>query len=247
MGVVYRAEDQRIGRQVAIKTLTEGFSGQADMLERFYREAQAGILRHSNIVIVYDLGDEEGVPFIVMEYVNGEPLDKIISSGRAAAADRQAQLSCTSSGTLAQGPTSSTATCTISTLMGGTHNVTATYVPGTDPNYSAAGPSTPFSQVVNPGTTTVTLTSVPTTSSVNQSVTFTTVVTPALLDATNPQGAVTLTDGLTGTTLCTVTLNPNATVPTCTTTLGLAGAHTITASYTSSNTDYSGTPAPTIR
>ena len=83
MGVVYRAEDKRIGRQVAIKTLTEGFSGQADMLERFYREAQAGILQHPNIVIVYDLGDEDGVPFIVMEYVNGEPLDKVITSGRA--------------------------------------------------------------------------------------------------------------------------------------------------------------------
>lgn len=82
MGVVYRAEDKRIGRQVAIKTLTEGFSGQPEMLERFYREAQAGILQHPNIVIVYDLGDEDGVPFIVMEYVSGEPLDKLIASGR---------------------------------------------------------------------------------------------------------------------------------------------------------------------
>ena len=82
MGVVYRAEDRRIGRQVAIKTLTEGFSGQPDMLERFYREAQAGILQHPNIVIVYDLGDEDGVPFIVMEFVEGEPLDKIIASGK---------------------------------------------------------------------------------------------------------------------------------------------------------------------
>ncbi|HEX3469691.1 MAG TPA: protein kinase [Silvibacterium sp.] len=82
MGVVYRAEDKRIGRLVAIKTLTEGFSGQPDLLERFYREAQAGILQHPNIVIVYDLGDEDGIPFIVMEHVNGEPLDKIITSGR---------------------------------------------------------------------------------------------------------------------------------------------------------------------
>ena len=82
MGIVYRAEDKRIGRLVAIKTLTEGFSGQPEMLERFYREAQAGILQHPNIVIVYDLGDEDGMPFIVMEYVNGEPLDKLISSGR---------------------------------------------------------------------------------------------------------------------------------------------------------------------
>ena len=82
MGVVYRAEDKRIGRLVAIKTLTENFSGQPEMLERFYREAQAGILQHPNIVIVYDLGDEDGVPFIVMEYVSGEPLDKLIASGR---------------------------------------------------------------------------------------------------------------------------------------------------------------------
>ena len=82
MGVVYRAEDKRIGRKVAIKTLTEGFSGQPEMLERFYREAQAGILQHPNIVIVYDLGDEDGTPFIVMEFVEGEPLDKLINSGR---------------------------------------------------------------------------------------------------------------------------------------------------------------------
>jgi predicted Ser/Thr protein kinase len=82
MGVVYRAEDKRIGRLVAIKTLTEGFAGQPDMLERFYREAQAGILQHPNIVIVYDLGDEDGMPFIVMEYVDGDPLDKLIASGR---------------------------------------------------------------------------------------------------------------------------------------------------------------------
>ena len=82
MGVVYRAEDRRIGRLVAIKTLTEGFTGEPEMLERFYREAQAGILQHPNIVIVYDLGDEDGTPFIVMEYVEGEPLDKVISSGR---------------------------------------------------------------------------------------------------------------------------------------------------------------------
>lgn len=82
MGVVYRAEDKRIGRLVAIKTLTEGFSGQPEMLERFYREAQAGILQHPNIVIVYDLGDEDGMPFIVMEYVSGDPLDKLIASGR---------------------------------------------------------------------------------------------------------------------------------------------------------------------
>ena len=77
MGVVYRARDSRLGRIVAIKMLTEGFSGNADMLQRFYREAsQTGALRHNNIVIVYDAGDQDGEPYIVMEYVEGEPLDK---------------------------------------------------------------------------------------------------------------------------------------------------------------------------
>jgi eukaryotic-like serine/threonine-protein kinase len=79
MGVVYRARDARIGRNVAIKTLTEGFSGNADMLKRFYQEAgHTGNLRHPNIVIIYDFGDENGLPYIVMEYLDGEPLDRLI-------------------------------------------------------------------------------------------------------------------------------------------------------------------------
>lgn len=79
MGVVYRARDTRIGRNVAIKTLTEGFSGNADMLRRFYQEAgHTGNLRHPNIVIIYDFGDEDGLPYIVMEYLDGDPLDRLI-------------------------------------------------------------------------------------------------------------------------------------------------------------------------
>ncbi len=79
MGVVYRARDPRIGRDVAIKTLTEGFSGEPDMLKRFYQEAgHTGNLRHPNIVTVYDFGDEDGLPYIVMEFLDGEPLDKLI-------------------------------------------------------------------------------------------------------------------------------------------------------------------------
>lgn len=79
MGVVYRARDTRIGRNVAIKTLTEGFAGNADMLKRFYQEAgHTGNLRHPNIVIIYDFGDENGLPYIVMEYLDGDPLDKLI-------------------------------------------------------------------------------------------------------------------------------------------------------------------------
>lgn len=79
MGVVYRARDTRIGRNVAIKTLTEGFAGNADMLKRFYQEAgHTGNLRHPNIVIIYDFGDENGLPYIVMEYLDGDPLDRLI-------------------------------------------------------------------------------------------------------------------------------------------------------------------------
>lgn len=79
MGVVYRARDSRLGRVVAIKMLTEGYSGNSEMLQRFYREAsQTGALRHNNIVIVYDAGDQDGEPYIVMEYVEGEPLDKTL-------------------------------------------------------------------------------------------------------------------------------------------------------------------------
>ncbi len=83
MGVVYKATDPRIGRLVAIKMMTGGFAENPDLLKRFYREAQStGMLQHPNIVIVYDLGDQDGNPYLVMEYLEGEPLDKIIASRR---------------------------------------------------------------------------------------------------------------------------------------------------------------------
>jgi serine/threonine-protein kinase len=82
MGVVYRAIDKQIGREVAIKTLTQGFSGDDNMLARFYEEGRrTGRLNHPNIVIVYDLGDDNGTPYIVMERVAGQPLDKLMRPG----------------------------------------------------------------------------------------------------------------------------------------------------------------------
>jgi serine/threonine-protein kinase len=82
MGVVYRGIDKQIGREVAIKTLTEGFSGDPAMLSRFYDEVRIlGRLNHPNIVTVYEVGDDDGTPYIVMERVQGEPLDKLIASG----------------------------------------------------------------------------------------------------------------------------------------------------------------------
>ncbi len=90
MGVVYLGLDKQIGREVAIKTLTQGFMGDANMLARFYEEGRrTGRLNHPNIVTVYDLGDDNGMPYIVMERVKGDTLDKLIrSDSQLAMADR---------------------------------------------------------------------------------------------------------------------------------------------------------------
>jgi len=83
MGLVYRAFDRQLNREVAIKTVTEGLTRDPEMLQRFYREAaKTGALKHPNIVIVYDLGEQDGFPYIVMEYLSGEPLDQVIQSGK---------------------------------------------------------------------------------------------------------------------------------------------------------------------
>ena len=81
MGVVYRAIDRHLGREVAIKTLTDGIQGNADMLARFYDEGRkTGSFKHPNIVTVFELGDDNGTPYIVMELVDGDPLDNLIAS-----------------------------------------------------------------------------------------------------------------------------------------------------------------------
>jgi hypothetical protein len=81
MGVVYKARDPQIGRMVAIKKITADFGQDSDLLKRFLSEAQAvGKLQHPGIVIIYDLGDDGGVPFLVMEYLTGQSLDKILAA-----------------------------------------------------------------------------------------------------------------------------------------------------------------------
>ena len=85
MGIVYLGHDPRIVRDVAVKTinLTQFSSREADDIKhRFFREAEAaGRLNHPNIVTVFDIGDEQNLAFIAMDYVKGKPLSEYIDEG----------------------------------------------------------------------------------------------------------------------------------------------------------------------
>ena len=79
MGVVYRARDERLKRNVAIKALPPGLTADPERKKRFVQEARAAsTLSHSNIITIYDITSEGGSDFIVMEYVAGQTLDRKI-------------------------------------------------------------------------------------------------------------------------------------------------------------------------
>src|SRR5688572_22245095 len=79
MGVVYRADDSRLGRKVAIKVLPHA---RGEHFRRFEREARTiGALNHPNLLTLHDVGDHEGVPFLVTEMLDGESLRARLSRG----------------------------------------------------------------------------------------------------------------------------------------------------------------------
>jgi predicted Ser/Thr protein kinase len=85
MGVVYKAQDPTVGRCVAIKTLRLDLHGTdaEEMLARFKNEARtAGVLNHPNIITIYDAGEQDGMFYIAMEYMEGQTLQQLLKGGK---------------------------------------------------------------------------------------------------------------------------------------------------------------------
>jgi eukaryotic-like serine/threonine-protein kinase len=82
MGEVYRARDTRLERTVAIKVLSEHRSRSPEIRERFEREARAiSSLSHPHVCPLYDVGHQDGIDFLVMEYLDGETLANRLKKG----------------------------------------------------------------------------------------------------------------------------------------------------------------------
>jgi serine/threonine protein kinase len=93
MGTVYAALDEQLGRRVAIKLMLGVFDEDPELRERFFREARiTGQLVHRNIVTTYDLGEDNGRPFIVMELLDGLPLQEYLRTDAPATLDTKIDL-----------------------------------------------------------------------------------------------------------------------------------------------------------
>src|SRR5438093_7393173 len=83
MGEVYLAEDTRLHRKVALKTLPADLASNQDRMRRFEQEASAAAaLNHPNIAHIYEIGEHDGVTFIAMEFIDGQTLRECIHGGQ---------------------------------------------------------------------------------------------------------------------------------------------------------------------
>jgi serine/threonine protein kinase len=102
MGIIYRAVDTKLGRPVALKLLLPRLSGNADTVARFRLEAKtASALSHPHICKVYDIGEHDGLPFLVMELLEGQTLKDLLKSGNALSVSQTLALSTQLLGALA--------------------------------------------------------------------------------------------------------------------------------------------------
>jgi len=86
MGEVYRARDTRLGRDVAVKVLTESFSQDPERLRRFEQEARSvAALNHPNILALFDIGSQDGRPYLVSELLEGQSLRQVLEGGALSA------------------------------------------------------------------------------------------------------------------------------------------------------------------
>ncbi|MCA1562090.1 MAG: serine/threonine protein kinase [Acidobacteria bacterium] len=84
MGVVYRAHDRLLDRIIAVKLISTPVEANSELRERFFREARAaGQLSHKNIITIHDLGEHESQPYLAMEYLEGEDLQRRLKRGVA--------------------------------------------------------------------------------------------------------------------------------------------------------------------
>jgi len=90
MGVVYKALDPLLERIVALKTINSNFDSEPDLRVRFFREGRsAASLSHKNIITIYDLGEDNGMAYMAMEFLEGEDLRRKIHEGKLRSLDEK--------------------------------------------------------------------------------------------------------------------------------------------------------------